>query len=525
MPGFVIPGGYDPAVSDGEINRDGNDQEVPNVKPSELAEIVSRVSAGAKLIVVSNREPYVHERVDEEIRVVRPAGGMVTALEPIVRAVGGTWIAYGGGSADRLVVDSQGRIPLPPDDPKFTLKRVWLSRTEEKGYYQGMSNTALWPLCHIVYKRPDFTRRDWEAYKTVNRRFRDAVLEEAGTGPAIVFIQDYHLALLSRMIKDARPDFRVIQFWHIPWPNREAFRIIPWEEELLDGLLGNDLLGFHIQHHCNNFLETVGRAIESLVDYEHFRIFRGGHPTYVRPFPISVDYDQIGKDVYSLEVERRKNRFLKELEEDVQGTVIYVGADRIDYTKGILERIRAFDLMLSRYEDTRKKVILVQLAAPSRTGVAAYRQLNEELSEAVEQINGRHQTEDWVPVRFLRAHHDYYAVLAACRMAHVLLVTSLHDGMNLVAKEFISARTDGDGLLLLSQYTGASREFPDALQVNPFDLDQMADAMYAAFLMPEEERRQRMERMRSIVEKNNVYQWGGNIFAEVEHTSLLEGMP
>ena len=495
------------------------------MKPSELAEIISRVSAGAKLIVVSNREPYVHERVDEEIRVVRPAGGMVTALEPIVRAVGGTWIAYGGGSADRLMVDPQGRIDLPPGDPKFTLKRVWLSRTEEKGYYQGMSNTALWPLCHIVYKRPDFSRRDWEAYKTVNRRFCDAVLEEAGTDPAIVFIQDYHFALLSRMIKDARPDIRVIQFWHIPWPNREAFRIIPWEEELLDGLLGNDLLGFHIQHHCNNFLETVGRAIESLVDYEHFRIFRGGHPTYVRPFPISVDYDQIGKDVDSTEVEKRKNRFLKELEGDVRSMVLYVGADRIDYTKGILERIRAFEIMLSRYEDTRNKAMLVQLAAPSRMGVAAYRQLNEDLSEAVEQINGRHQTEDWVPVHFLRANHDYYAVLAACRMANVLLVTSLHDGMNLVSKEFISARTDGDGLLLLSQYTGASREFPDALQVNPFDLDQMADAMYAAFLMPEEERRQRMERMRNIVEKNNVYQWGGNIFAEMEHTSLLEGMP
>lgn len=359
------------------------------MNPSGLVEIVSRVSAGAKLIVVSNREPYIHERVEEEIRVVRPAGGMVTAIEPIVRAVGGTWIAYGGGSADRLVVDPQGRIALPPDDPKFTLKRVWLSRTEEKGYYQGMSNTALWPLCHIVYKRPEFSRRDWEAYKTVNRRFCDAVLEEAGSDPAIVFIQDYHFALLPRMIKDARPDLRVIQFWHIPWPNRESFRIIPWEEELLNGLLGNDLLGFHIQYHCNNFLETVGRAIESLVDYEHFRIFRGGHPTYVRPFPISVDYDQIGKDVDSPEVAKRRNRFLKELEEDVQDTTIFVGADRIDYTKGIIERIRAFDLMLSRYDDTRKKVTLVQLAAPSRIAVAAYRQLNEELNEEVEQVNAR----------------------------------------------------------------------------------------------------------------------------------------
>lgn len=492
---------------------------------SELAVTVSRVSSGAKLIMVSNREPYIHEREDEGIRVVRPASGMVTALEPIVRAVGGTWIAHGAGSADRLVVDEKGRIPLPPEDPRFVLRRVWLSKQEEKGYYHGMSNNALWPLCHIVYKRPYFSRSDWEVYKAVNRKFCGAVLEEAGNDPAIVFIQDYHFALLSRMIKDERPDIQVIQFWHIPWPNREAFRIFPWEEELLDGLLGNDLLGFHIQYHCNNFLETVGRAMESLVDYENFRIFRGGHPTYVRPFPISVDYEQIQKDVDSPEAEKRKRRFLKELEGEILNTTLYVGADRIDYTKGIPERFKAFDLMLSRYPDTRTKVTLLQLAAPSRTAIAAYRKLNEELDELTEEINWRHQTEEWVPIRFLRDHHDYYAVLAACRMANVLLVTSLHDGMNLVAKEFISSRSDGDGVLLLSQYTGASREFPDAVQVNPFDLDQMADAMYAAFLMPEEERRQRMERMRSILEKNNVYQWGENIFSEVERTPSLEGMP
>jgi trehalose 6-phosphate synthase len=495
------------------------------VKAADLAEIVSRVSEGAKMIVVSNREPYIHERTEEGIRVVRPASGMVTALEPIVRAAGGTWIAYGGGTADRLVVDEKNRIALPPDDPKFTLKRVWISRSEEKGYYQGMSNTALWPLCHIVYKRPYFSRSDWEAYKSVNRRFRDAVLEEAGTDPAIVFIQDYHFALLARMIKDARPDIRVIQFWHIPWPNRESFRIFPWEEELLDGLLGNDLLGFHIQYHCNNFLDTVGKAIESLVDYEHFRVLRGGHPTYVRPFPISVDYEQIGKDVHSPEVEKRRIRFLKEMDADLRGMKLFVGADRIDYTKGIPERLQAFDMMLSRYPETRGKAVLMQLAAPSRTTVAAYRKLNEELDEIVGQINERHQTEDWVPIRFLRAHHDYYAVLAACRMADVLLVTSLHDGMNLVAKEFLSARTDGDGVLLLSQYTGAAREFADALQINPFDLDQMADAMYAAFLMPEEERRLRMERMRSILEKNDVYEWGRKIFTEVERTVSPEGLP
>ena len=494
------------------------------MKAADLAEIVSRVSEGAKLIVVSNREPYIHQRTDEGIRVVRPASGMVTALEPIVRAAGGTWIAHGGGTADRLVVDEKNRVALPPADPKFTLKRVWISRSEERGYYQGMSNTALWPLCHIVYKRPYFSRSDWEAYKSVNRRFRDAVLEEAGTDPAIVFIQDYHFALLARMIKEAKPDIRVIQFWHIPWPNREAFRIFPWEEEILDGLLGNDLLGFHIQYHCNNFLDSVGKAIESLVDYENFRVFRGGHPTYVRPFPISVDYEQIGKDVESPEVEKRRIHFFKEMDVDLRGMKLFVGADRIDYTKGIPERLHAFDRMLARYPETRGKAVLMQLAAPSRTAVAAYRKLNEELDEIVGEINERHQTEDWVPIRFLRAHHDYYAVLAACRMANVVLVTSLHDGMNLVAKEFLSARTDGDGVLLLSQYTGASREFADALQINPFDLDQMADAMYAAFLMPEEERRTRMERMRSILEKNDVYDWGGKIFTEVERTVSLEGL-
>jgi alpha,alpha-trehalose-phosphate synthase [UDP-forming] len=508
-----------------ETDKEGIDRRESVVKAADLAEIVSRISEGAKLIVVSNREPYVHERTEEGIRVVRPASGMVTALEPIVRAAGGTWIAYGGGTADRLVVDEKNRVALPPDDPKFTLKRVWISRSEEKGYYQGMSNTALWPLCHIVYKRPYFSRSDWEAYKSVNRRFRDAVLEEAGTAPAIVFIQDYHFTLLARMIKEARPDIRVLQFWHIPWPNREAFRIFPWEEELLDGLLGNDLLGFHIQYHCNNFLDTVGKAIESLVDYEHFRVIRGGHPTYVRPFPISVDYEQIEKDVHSPEVEKRRIHFFKEMDVDLRGMKLFVGADRIDYTKGIPERIQAFDRMLSRYPETRGKAVLMQLAAPSRTAVAAYRKLNEELDEIVGEINERHQTEDWVPVRFLRAHHDYYAVLAACRMADVLLVTSLHDGMNLVAKEFLSARTDGDGVLMLSQYTGAAREFPDALQINPFDLDQMADAMYAAFMMPEEERRPRMERMRSILEKNDVYDWGRKIFTEVERTVSPEGLP
>jgi trehalose-6-phosphate synthase len=491
----------------------------------QLSAVVSRVTSGKKLIVVSNREPAMHVRGAEGVRMVRPASGMVTAIEPFLKVVGGTWVAHGSGSADRLVVDARDRVGIPAEAPKYTLRRVWLTRKEESGYYYGLSNSSLWPLCHIVYKRPHFSRADWETYRGVNERFRDAVLEEAGDGPAIVFIQDYHFALLPRMVKTVRPDIQVIQFWHIPWPNREAFRIFPWGEELLDGMLGNDLLGFHLQYHCNNFLDTVDRAIEARVDYEHFRVYRGGRPTYVRPFAISVDFLQIGEDVSTAEVEQRKASFLKELEIETGTPKLLVGADRVDYTKGIPERLRAFDLLLTRHPEFRTKVMLVQLAAPSRTHVEEYRRLNEELDALVDDINWRHQTEQWTPIRFLRAYHDYYSVLAACRMANVLLVTSLHDGMNLVAKEFVSSRTDVDGVLLLSQYTGSARDLVDAVLVNPYDIDQMVDSMVKALTMPKAERRKRMSRMRAQVAKNTVYGWGDRIFEELEMTCARGDAP
>jgi len=459
----------------------------------------------------------MHERDAGGIRVVQPASGMVVALDPIVRATGGVWVAHGSGTADRLVVDSRGRMAMPPEKPRYTLRRVWLTRKEENGYYFGLSNRALWPLCHIVYTRPRFSRNDWEAYRNVNRRFCDAILEEVDGCPAIVFIQDYHLALLPRLLRQERPDLALVHFWHIPWPNREAFRIFPWGEELLDGLLGNDIMGFHIQYHCNNFMDTVDRGIEAKVDYEQFQIFRGGRPTHVRAFPISVDFRQIGKDATSGPVEERRLNFIKELGDEVLRTRVFVGADRIDYTKGIPERIRGFDLLLKNHPELREKVTLLQLAAPSRTHIEEYRDINDKLDDLVDEVNWRHQTEDWMPIRFLRAHHDYQAVLASYRLADILVVTSLHDGMNLVAKEFISARNDGDGVLLLSRYTGAARELADALLVNPYDTDELADAMYEAYIMPEKERRKRMRRMRSQIRNHTVFDWGGKIFEELEY--------
>jgi len=480
-----------------------------------LGNILSGTTKAKKVVIVSNRQPWFHERVADGIRATRPASGLVTALEPIIEAVGGTWIAHGSASADRLVVDRKNRIRLPEQDPRFTLRRVWLTPKEEAGYYYGISNKALWPLCHIVYTKPRFSRKDWETYKDVNKRFCDTVLDEVGDSPAIVFIQDYHLALLPRYLRNARPDLKLVQFWHIPWPNREAFRIFPWSEEILDGLLGNDLLGFHIQYHCNNFLDTVDKGMEAMVDYENFSIYRGGRPTFIRPFPISVDFKQIGVDAGSAIVQEKKESFIRELGPGAAGTRIYVGADRIDYTKGIPERLRGFDLLLRRSPDLRKKVTLMQLAAPSRTQIEEYQNINDEIEKLVEEINGRHGADDWKPIHFLRANHDYHAVIAAYRMADVVMVTSLHDGMNLVAKEFIAARTDGDGVLLLSQYTGAARELIDALLINPYDTDQLADAMLRAFNMPEKERRQRMARMRAQVEKNNIYEWGRKIFEEL----------
>ncbi len=488
----------------------------------DLAKYIAEVTSGAKVIVVSNREPCIHEHRPEGIKAIRPASGLVTALEPIVRAAGGTWVAHGSGPADRIVVNEKGRVRLPENDPVYTLRRVWFTRKEEEGYYYGTSNQAIWPLCHIVYARPHFSRKDWEMYQSVNQRFCDAVLEEADNAPAIVFIQDYHLALLPRLLKNNRPDLLIIHFWHIPWPNKEAFRIFPWGEELLDGLLGNDILGFHIQYHCNNFLDTVDRGIEARVNYEHFKVFRGGRPTYVRPFPISVDFAQIGIDSDSSRVKKIQEGFFKELGEEILQTRLYVGVDRIDYTKGIPERLQGFSLMLRRHPELRSKVTLLQLGVPSRTHIEDYRKTNDIIEDLVDEINWEHQTEEWSPIQFLKGSHDYYTVLAAYRIANVLLVTSLHDGMNLVAKEFISARTDGDGVLLLSQYTGAAREFSEALLVNPFDIDQLADVMYDAFLMPEDERKQRMQRMRMQVESNNIYHWGMRIFEEINKIEVVE---
>ncbi|KRT72410.1 MAG: alpha,alpha-trehalose-phosphate synthase, trehalose 6-phosphate synthase, partial [Candidatus Rokubacteria bacterium CSP1-6] len=326
-------------------------------------------------------------------------------------------------------------------------------------------------------------------------------------------IQDYHFALLPRLVKDRRPDARIVLFWHIPWPNPEAFGICPWQQEILLGMLGADLIGFHIQFHCNNFLETVDRAIEARVDRERFAVVRGRHTTYVKPFPISV---APAPDPADVGVSR--DELLKDLGASVE--FLGVGVDRIDYTKGILERLRAIERFFERYPDYRQRMVFVELAAPSRSHIKRYQDLDEEVDRAAEKINWNLQTNRWKPIVYLRGHHSHAEIWPYYRHADFCMVTSLHDGMNLVAKEYVSAAEEERGLLILSRFTGAARELVDALQVNPYHIDEMAEAIRLAIEMPPAERALRMRRMKQIIRERNIYRWAGLLLEELTRLSV-----
>ena len=471
---------------------------------------------GGHMFVVSNREPYMHQHKGKGVEVVVPPSGLVTALEPVLNACDGTWIAHGSGDADIEVVDTHDRLRVPPDDPRYSLRRVWLSKEEEQGYYYGFANEGLWPLCHIAHTRPLFRAADWQHYQEVNRKLTQAVLEEIeNVTKPVVLVQDYHFALVPRLIKEKRPDARVAIFWHIPWPNPEAFGICPWQRQLVDGLLGADLIGFHIQSHCNNFLETVDRVVESRVDWEHFSALRQDHLTLVRPFPISVAFtgDDDGENNTQGFNYLERSTLLRAL--GVEATFMGVGVDRVDYTKGILERFLAIERFLEKYPDYQGKFTFVQIGAPSRTHIKRYHDLLAEVEAEAERINWRFQNSKWKPIVFLKRQHSHQEIEPYYRAADLCLVTSLHDGMNLVAKEFLAARRDERGVLILSQFTGAARELRDALLVNPYDIDQTAEAIRAALEMEPEDKELRMHRMRRVIREHNIYRWAGDLITEL----------
>jgi trehalose 6-phosphate synthase len=497
------------------------EQEGGTWTPQRLKQTLSRHLHGEKVVIVANREPYIHQRrKDGRVAVVHPASGLVTALEPVMRACSGVWVAHGGGSADRETADVMGRIRVPPGEEAYRLRRVWLSPAEEKGYYYGFSNEGLWPLCHLADARPTFRTQDWKHYQEVNRKFVDAVCSEVDAEDPIVLVQDYHFALAPRLLRERLPRATVITFWHIPWPNAERFGICPWRTELLEGLLGSSILGFHTQLHCNNFMDSADRFLEARLDRDRNAVVQQGRGTLVRPYPISLEWPvRWLQDLPPAAECRARVHAELGLPPDA---VLGVGVDRLDYTKGIEERLLAVERLLERFPALRGRFTFVQLAAPSRTEIERYRQLGERVEEVARRINERFGAGAYLPVRVLRAHHEPPAVFRFYRAADVCYVSSLHDGMNLVAKEFVAARDDDRGVLVLSEFTGAAKELTEALIVNPYDLDAASAALARAVGMSVEEQRDRMRSMRGFVAEFNVYRWAGRMLVDAARVRQRE---
>ncbi|HSI53357.1 MAG: trehalose-6-phosphate synthase [Ramlibacter sp.] len=476
-----------------------------------LRQLLKTQLSGDQVIVVSNREPYIHERGVDGVQVKRPASGLVTAVEPVMRACSGTWIAHGSGSADRDVVDVQDRVRVPPGQDEYWLRRIWLTPEEEQGYYYGFANEGMWPLCHVAHVRPVFREADWEAYRAVNQRFADAVVAEARGDDPVVLVQDYHFALLPAMIREKLPQATILTFWHIPWPNPESFGICPWRREILQGMLGSTILGFHTRFHCKNFIETVDRYLEARIEHEHSTIAYREKETLVESYPISIEWPDATQEPVPIEECRRRVSERLGLPADA---CIAVGVDRFDYTKGILERLNAVDRFLEKWPEWIGRFVFVQVAAPTRTALDEYRNFQERVQRVANRINSRFGKPGYVPVHLLAQHHEHDAVTELFRAADICVVTSLHDGMNLVCKEFVAARDDLQGVLILSRFAGAVREMQEALIVNPYHVEETADALERAATMPQLEQRERMGSLRSTVREFNVYRWAGRMLSD-----------
>ena len=457
------------------------------------------------IFVVSNLEPYMHRKVKNEIHYVVPPSGLVTALNPVMEACGGMWIARSYGDADRETVDKDDKIAVPPDDPKYTLKRIWLTEKEIQGFHKGFSNEGLWPLCLMVHTRPVFRKSDWREYSRVNGLFAASLLKEIkGVQQPLILIQDYHLSLLPSMLKRARPDARIAIFWHLPWPSAEQFSICPWRKEILEGMLGADLIGFHTQQYCNNFIDTVSKEIESLIDFERFSITRNEHASYIKPFPLSINFTNSNDSDTAAD-----KTLLEEL--GITTPLLGLGVDKMDYVKGIVERFHGVEYFLSTHPDYKNKFTFLQIAPLCRSDMEIYRKYEEAVTQEAERINKSLGTKDWKPIILVKKEYSHKKLTSLYRLANFLAITSLHEGMNLVAKEFIAARNDEEGVLILSPFTGASRELREALTVNPYNTIQVAEAIGTALTMSKTEQRQRMQTMRNIVKNYNIYRWAAEL--------------
>ncbi|MBI2474420.1 MAG: trehalose-6-phosphate synthase [Candidatus Taylorbacteria bacterium] len=481
-----------------------------------LKEFTQDMLRGRPIVVVSHLEPYKHVNEGAAIAVRMPASGLLTAIEPVIQTCGGLWIAHGSGDADRSVVDERDRIQVPPENPKYTLKRIWLSAEEEKGYSHGFSDQAMYPLCLMSHTRPVFREKDWQTYQTVNAKFAAAVLAEIEEmSRPLILIQDFQFSLIARVIKQKRPDAVVGIFWHLPWVSAEAFSICPWRKEILDGILGADLIGFHTRSHFANFIKTVARELEAKIDYDRFTVTRGGHTSHIKAYPISVAYEEQAKlsNVAEQVKDWNKRELLKVL--GVKAEYIGVGVDRLDHVKGIFERLTGLEMFFDTYPQFLGRFTFIQICSPSETESETYLKFVERLNAEFDRINAKFRIPDWKPLLFLARHHSHEEVSRFYKLANLCLVTPLHDGMNLVAKEFVASRNDEMGVLILSQFTGAAEELKEALIVNPYSGKQIAQAIHAALKMNPAEQKRRMRRMRDVVKSYTIYRWAAEFIKDI----------
>jgi trehalose 6-phosphate synthase len=483
---------------------------------------------GERVIVVANREPRIHEWADGQVIVRHPASGLVTALEPVMRACSGVWVAHGSGSADRVASDRNGRYQVSADGAEYSLRRVWLTPEEEQGYYDGFSNAALWPLCHLAHAHPTFRRDDWAQYQRVNQRFADAVSAEADCDDPIVLVQDYHFTLVPRMLRRRFPRATILTFWHIPWPNAERLAICPFHQPLVEGLLGSSMVGFQTPQHGHNFLESVDRCLEARVERGEMTVVHRGLTTLVRAYPISIEWpSRVASGAADVAACRAGVRAELGLPPDAH---IVVSVDRLDYTKGFEERLRTYEATLERWPSGARPLAFLQVGAPSRVRIDRYREFGERVRSEVTRINqrfpGRSPSAGVPAILFMDRHFEPEEVFRLYRAADVCYVSSLHDGMNLVAKEFVAARDDERGVLLLSRFAGAARELTEALVVNPYDVESVAEVLVAALTMGAAEQRDRMRALRAQVAEYNVYRWAGRMLLDatrLRHRERLQG--
>jgi trehalose 6-phosphate synthase len=485
-----------------------------------------RYLSDCKFILVSNREPYEHIRGVHGVEVKQPAGGLVSALDPTMRRIHGTWVAWGSGSADRDSADDLGRVQVPPGEESYTLRRVWLEESEVDAYYHGFANRSLWPLCHMLIHYFEYRTEFWDRYRAVNLRFAHAVADEAErcTGRSMAWIQDYHFALVGEFLRAMRPGMFIHQFWHIPFPPPDILRLLPSgsHEVLLRGMLGNDLMEFQIERHALNFLDCVAEFVpDAEVDLGDQTVRLQDRVVHVAAFPISIDYEKYEAMALAPEAEKRAATLRERYAHSTRQLGVCV--DRADYTKGIPERLRALDLLWSEHPELQQRFTFLFVCTPSRSNLEAYTQLEQDVSQTVLAINQRYGTPEWTPIVLINENVDADLLAAVYRAADVCLVSSLQDGMNLVAKEFVAAQVDERGVLLLSRFTGAAEEIEGAVLINPFNIDGFVSAIRSALDMPVEERRRRMRRMRRRLQTNTIFDWLDSILARA--TDIMAHQP